>query len=100
MATRTGTTPSFFKHLPRGRWALVVAAFLLGLLLFALVWLAGRRHDSASVPGPVTSVRKKTRVVTTAAMVQPRKMDPALKRTVQVGRSLPVSGSHCAMRQG
>lgn len=43
--------PDFLQRLPGGRWAVVGAAFLLGLLLFALVWLAGRR-DQAAPAGP------------------------------------------------
>ncbi|MBO9716941.1 MAG: energy transducer TonB [Pseudoxanthomonas sp.] len=41
--------PGFLQRLP-GRWLLVGAAFLLGWLLFVLVWLAARRDDA---PAPV-----------------------------------------------
>lgn len=41
--------PGFLQRLP-GRWLLVGAAFLLGWLLFLLVWLAARREDT---PAPV-----------------------------------------------
>ncbi|AKC88437.1 hypothetical protein WQ53_14840 [Pseudoxanthomonas suwonensis] len=37
--------------MPHGRWAVVGGAFLLGWLLFALVWLAGR-GDGVAAPGP------------------------------------------------
>jgi protein TonB len=41
--------PGFLQRLP-ARWLLVGAAFLLGWLLFLLVWLATRREDT---PAPV-----------------------------------------------
>ncbi len=52
MATHSRSAPSGFpQRLPRGRWAVVGAAFLLGVLLFVLVWLAG--HGDRAVPaGP------------------------------------------------
>ena len=48
----TPALPGFLQRLP-GRWLLVGAAFLVGWLLFALVWLAARRDD---VPAPVQPV--------------------------------------------
>jgi len=56
MATSTRSASSrLLDSLPRGRWLLVGAAFLLGWLLFALVWLAGR-GDDAAVTGPAKPV--------------------------------------------
>ncbi|KAF1697725.1 energy transducer TonB [Pseudoxanthomonas koreensis] len=52
MATRPHTA---LPHIPSGRWTIVGAAFLLGLLLFAMVWLAGRR-DQAVPAGPTQLV--------------------------------------------
>ena len=44
MASRAASTdPGFLQQLPDRRWWLVGAAFALGWLLFALVWLADRR---------------------------------------------------------
>ena len=44
--------PDFVQRLPGGRWAVVGSAFLLGLLLFAMVWLAGR-SERATTTDPV-----------------------------------------------
>lgn len=50
-ASSASISPGFLQRLPQGRWMLVGAAFLLGWLLFALVWLVGRRDDPvASAP--------------------------------------------------
>jgi len=48
----TPALPGFLQRLPV-RWLLVGAAFLVGWLLFGLVWLAARRDD---VPAPVQPV--------------------------------------------
>lgn len=56
MATSIRSAASgLLDHLPQGRWLLVGAAFLLGWLLFALVWLAGRGDDTPSA-GPAKPV--------------------------------------------
>lgn len=48
MASRAAPTPSgFLSRLPGGRWMVVGAAFLVGWLLFAVVWLADRRDAPA-----------------------------------------------------
>ncbi|HRF84588.1 MAG TPA: hypothetical protein PLO34_09215, partial [Pseudoxanthomonas sp.] len=39
--------PGFLQRLPDRRWVVVGAAFLLGWLLFAVVWLADRRTAPA-----------------------------------------------------
>ena len=52
MATTPRSAPAgLAADLPRGRWLLVAGAFLLGWLLFAVVWLAARR-DQAVATGP------------------------------------------------
>ncbi|UNK57111.1 TonB family protein [Pseudoxanthomonas daejeonensis] len=56
MATSSRSAgPGLLDYLPQGRWLLVGAAFLLGWLLFALVWLAGRGDDTTT-PGPAKPV--------------------------------------------
>lgn len=58
MATRTASaSPAFLQRLPTGRWALVAGAFVLGWLLFAVVWLAARQ-DAAAPAGPVEPASK------------------------------------------
>ena len=52
MATTPRSAPAgLAAYLPRGRWLLGAGAFLLGWLLFAVVWLAARR-DQAVATGP------------------------------------------------
>lgn len=56
MAPHSRTAPTdLLQRLPGGRWAVVGTAFLLGLLLFVAVWLAGRREQAAPA-GPVQPV--------------------------------------------
>jgi protein TonB len=56
MATSSRSAPAgLAAYLPQGRWLLVGGAFLLGWLLFALVWLAGRGDDAVTV-GPAKPV--------------------------------------------
>lgn len=56
MATHSRSAPSdLLQRLPGGRWAVVGSAFLLGVLLFVLVWLAGR-GERAVPAGPAQPV--------------------------------------------
>lgn len=48
MATHASALSGFSRYLPGGRWLVVGLAFLLGWLLFGLVWLADRGDDDAA----------------------------------------------------
>jgi len=48
-ASAASASPGFLHYLPRGRWAVVGVAFLLGWLLFVLVWLASRGEQTQTV---------------------------------------------------
>jgi protein TonB len=54
-ASAASASPGFLQRLPRGRWTVVGAAFLLGWLLFAVVWLASR-DEQAGTAVPVQPV--------------------------------------------
>ena len=84
MATTPRSAPAgLAAYLPRGRWLLVAGAFLLGWLLFAVVWLAARRDQAvatgpelpAAVPEefePLPRPAPATSLVVVSALVDPR----------------------------
>ena len=52
MAAQPSSFPGFLRYVPHGRWAVVGGAFVLGLLLFVVVWL-GARERAVALPDPV-----------------------------------------------